>query len=80
MQNVACTRMILCYVVHRSNAVLDRAVCFLGRFLPKLGGATSAAIFLSALRVDGEVAAGSQPTVNLLLLPRLRQERLRSGS
>ena len=27
------------YVVRRSNAVTDRAVCFLGRFLPKLGGA-----------------------------------------
>jgi hypothetical protein len=26
------------YIVHRSNAVTDRAVCFLGRFLPKLGG------------------------------------------
>src|SRR5450631_1203439 len=27
------------YVVHRSNAAPGRAVCFLGRFLPKLGGA-----------------------------------------
>ena len=30
---------------------LCRAVCFLGRFLPKLGGATSTAIFLPAVRV-----------------------------
>jgi hypothetical protein len=29
------------YIVHRSNAVTDRAVCFLGRFLPKLGGASA---------------------------------------
>ena len=29
--------------MRRSNAVIDRAVCFLGRFLPKLGGAASAA-------------------------------------
>ena len=34
------------YLVHRSNAALGRAVCFLGRFLPKLGGAASTAIFL----------------------------------
>src|SRR5437868_709285 len=33
------------YVVHRSNAAPGRAVCFLGRFLPKLGGASCAAIF-----------------------------------
>jgi hypothetical protein len=33
--------------VRRSNAVLDRAVCFLGRFLPKLGGPTRVAIFLA---------------------------------
>ena len=26
----------IAYVVHRSNAALGRAVCFLGRFLPKL--------------------------------------------
>ena len=38
----------LSYIVHRSNAVLDRAVCFLGRFLPKLGGAASAANFFHA--------------------------------
>jgi hypothetical protein len=36
-----------CYVVHRSNAVIDRAVCFLGRFLPKLGGAFGCRLFLS---------------------------------
>jgi hypothetical protein len=29
------------YFVHRSNTVTDRAVCFLGRFLPKLGGASA---------------------------------------
>jgi hypothetical protein len=34
------------YLVRRSNAAPGRAVCFLGRFLPKLGGATSTAIFL----------------------------------
>jgi hypothetical protein len=33
------------YLVHRSNAAPGRAVCFLGRFLPKLGGAASTAIF-----------------------------------
>ncbi len=31
--------------MHRSNAVIDRAVCFLGRFLPKLGGAMCSAFF-----------------------------------
>ena len=40
------------YIVHRSNAVPDRAVCFLGRFLPKLGGATSAANFFRLIRLD----------------------------
>jgi hypothetical protein len=44
------------YVVHRSNAVLDRAVCFLGRFLPKLGGAKSAAFFFTDLRVGKPIA------------------------
>ena len=34
------------YLVHRSNAAPGRAVCFLGRFLPKLGGAASTATFL----------------------------------
>jgi len=33
--------------VHRSNAVADRAVCFLGRFLPKLGGTLGVPPFLS---------------------------------
>jgi hypothetical protein len=33
--------------VHRSNTVTDRAVCFLGRFLPKLGGASAPPLFLS---------------------------------
>jgi hypothetical protein len=37
---------MLTYFVHRSNAIRDRAVCFLGRFLPKLGGATGTAFFL----------------------------------
>jgi hypothetical protein len=40
----------IAYVVHRSNAAPGRAVCFLGRFLPKLGGAASAAIFCLAQR------------------------------
>jgi len=31
--------------VHRSNAVADRAVCFLGRFLPKLGGTLGCRLF-----------------------------------
>jgi hypothetical protein len=46
-KSLACEQPIA-YIVHRSNAVPDRAVCFLGRFLPKLGGAASAANFLSA--------------------------------
>jgi hypothetical protein len=37
------------YVVHRSNAAPGRAVCFLGRFLPKLGGAASAAFFVRSI-------------------------------
>src|SRR5262245_40035542 len=36
---------MLTYFVHCSNAIPDRAVCFLGRFLPKLGGATLAPPF-----------------------------------
>jgi hypothetical protein len=38
------------YVLHRSNAAPGRAVCFLGRFLPKLGGAACAAFFLWGVR------------------------------
>jgi hypothetical protein len=44
------------YLVHRSNAAPGRAVCFLGRFLPKLGGAASTAIFL--LGAGPEAASG----------------------
>jgi hypothetical protein len=36
----------IAYIVHRSNAALGRAVCFLGRFLPKLGGTKVPPIFL----------------------------------
>ena len=38
---------LLTYLLRRSDAVPDRAVCFLGRFLPKLGAAFGAAFFLS---------------------------------
>ena len=62
--SLACKRPIA-YVVHRSNAVPDRAVCFLGRFLPKLGGATSVAIFLPvSVRGEGTGSpcqAGDEP-------------------
>ena len=41
---------LITYIVHRSNAVPDRAVCFLGRFLPKLGGAAKRRLFFFARR------------------------------
>jgi hypothetical protein len=44
------------YLVRRSNAAPGRAVCFLGRFLPKLGGAASTATFL--LSAGPEAASG----------------------
>ena len=50
LRKIACRRTTIPYIVHRSNAAPGRAVCFLGRFLPKLGGATSAAIFLPMRR------------------------------
>ena len=37
------------YVVHRGNADPDCVVCFLGRFLPKLGGAPVHRFFLVRL-------------------------------
>ena len=36
--------------MHRSNTVTDRAVCFLGRFLPKLGGASAPPSFFGRVR------------------------------
>jgi hypothetical protein len=45
--------------VHRSNAASGRAVCFLGRFLPKLGGPTRVAIFLPVAPLGGERPAPS---------------------
>jgi hypothetical protein len=35
---------LLTYFVRRSSAVPEPTVCFLGRFLPKLGGASGAAL------------------------------------
>jgi len=60
------------YLLRRSDAVLDRAVCFLGRFLPKLGGAFGAAFFLSG---HGEWLAAAARAAGRLLcaLPSERQ-------
>jgi hypothetical protein len=66
------------YILQRSNAASGRAVCFLGRFLPKLGGATCAAIFLrpwQPVAPDGgpERRVGSVPGQDLpATLTRLR--------
>jgi hypothetical protein len=51
------------YLLHRSNAALGRAVCFLGRFLPKLGGAACAAIFLSDHSVQKRFPGGHAPAI-----------------
>ena len=68
--SLACKRPIA-YVVHRSNAVPDRAVCFLGRFLPKLGGATSVAIFLRAAQPAVRVrAVPAKPAMSRVMLCR----------
>jgi hypothetical protein len=50
------------YVVHRSNAVPDRAVCFLGRFLPKLGGALAPPFFCVTSRPSGGKAPSQRKT------------------
>ena len=47
------------YVVHRSNAAPGRAVCFLGRFLPKLGGAARRRHFLPGIAQPPHVEPGA---------------------
>ena len=63
----------LAYFVRRSNAVPDRAVCFLGRFLPKLGGAPKAPPFL-CVRQEGRIARGKHAAL-LPVMPAGRDAR-----
>jgi hypothetical protein len=44
---------ISAYRLRRNNVAPSRAVCFLRRFLPKLGGAAGTAIFLLGVSVAG---------------------------
>jgi hypothetical protein len=60
--------------VRRSNAAVRRAVCFLGRFLPKLGGAKSPAIFSSGVGFSNPTPIVQRRGMNVMLRPRLEVE------
>ncbi len=55
--------------MRRSNAAVCRAVCFLGRFLPKLGGAKSPAILSSGVGFSTPAPIVQRRSMNVMLRP-----------
>jgi hypothetical protein len=64
------------YIVHRSNTVTDRAVCFLGRFLPKLGGASAPPFFCQRRRA---VSREVNPPMPAYFIPSEKPGRINRG-